>query len=109
MLNEREAQYVKTLMKWDQRRMQLGWFFMVVLAAGGLVILATALITLPRLNDKTALWLTLPGLLIGALLIAISMAGILWIKQRHLIASILKKLGDRSEDHARSFKVTSHT
>jgi len=76
MLNEREAQYVSTLMKWDQRRLRLGWLFMAVMVVGGLVIVITAFLSLPQLDDKTALRITLPGLVTGLLLIVLSIIGI---------------------------------
>jgi hypothetical protein len=92
MLNEREMEYVDTLFKWDRWRMRLGWFFMALLVLGGLVFVATAFLTVRRLDDHTALWIGLPGILTGLSLMVLSFAGIQWIKQRHLIASILKKL-----------------
>lgn len=97
MLNEREAQYVNTVMKWDQRRIRIGWFFMLLLVAGGLVVVLTIILTLQRLNDQTALWVTLPGFATGLFLIAFSIGGISWIKKRHLIASILRKLQQPSQ------------
>jgi hypothetical protein len=92
MLNEREAQYVDTLMKRDRLRMRIGWFFMMLLVAGGLVFIVTAYLTLQEMNDRTALWVTLPGFAVALSLIVLSIAGVAWVKQQHLIASILKKL-----------------
>jgi len=103
MLNEREAQYVKTLMKWDELRIRLGWLFMVILVLGGITIVVTALLSLPPLDDKTALRFTLPGFAIGLVLIVFALTGIQWIKQRHLVVSILKKLQQQTaseEDHS---------
>lgn len=92
ILNEREAQYVRTLMRWDERRMRVGWFFMGLMVAGGVVIVITTVVSLPQLDDRTALRITLPGLAIGIAFLAASIAGIQWIKRCHLIASIVKKL-----------------
>jgi hypothetical protein len=92
LINEREAQYVRTLMKWDERRMRVGWFFMGLMVAGGIIILITTIVSLPQLDDRTALRITLPGLVIGLVCIVASIAGIQWIKRCHLIASIVKKL-----------------
>lgn len=92
ILNEREMQYVNTVMKRDRMRMRLGWIFMILLALGGLFFVVTAILTLRKMNDETALWVTLPGFAVGLLLIVTSILGVSWVKQQHLIASILKKL-----------------
>jgi len=92
MLNEREAEFVSTLMKRDGKRMRLGWLFMMLLVAGGLVIVVTIVLTLGHLDDHYVFWVTLPGFLVGLSLIGLSVAGVSWVKQQHLIASILKKL-----------------
>jgi hypothetical protein len=99
MLNEREAQYVNTLMKRDRLRMRIGWFFMMLLVAGGLVIVITTYLTLRTMDDQTALWVTLPGFVVGLSLIVLSLAGVSWIKQQHLIASILKKFQQSAENN----------
>jgi hypothetical protein len=96
ILNEREAQYVGTVLKRDRMRMQLGWIFMMLLVLGGVVFVVTAILTLPKMNDETALRVTLPGFAIGLLLIVISILGVSWVKQQHLIASILRKLQRQS-------------
>jgi hypothetical protein len=96
MLNEREMEYVNALFKWDRLRIRLGWFFMALLVLGGLVFVVTALLTVRKLDDHTARWITLPGIITSISLIVLSIAGIQWLKQRHLIASILKKLLNKS-------------
>ncbi len=97
MLNEREAQYVSSLMKRDRNRMRLGWFFMMLLVAGGLVFVITTYLTLHKMNDQTVLWVTVPGFVISLSLIALSFTGVAWVRQQHLIASILKKLQQPAE------------
>ncbi len=92
ILNEREAEYVRALMKRDERRMRNGWFFMGLMVAGGAIIVVATILSLPHLDDRTAWSITLPGLLLGLACILGSFAGIQWIKRRHLIASIVKKL-----------------
>jgi hypothetical protein len=92
ILNEREMQYVNTALKRDRVRMRLGWMFMMLLAAGGLIFLITTIFTLRKMNDEMALWVTAPGFAVGLLLMVISILGVSWVKRQHLIASILKKL-----------------
>ncbi len=92
ILNEREAEYLRALLKGDERRMRNGWFFMGLMVLGGIVIVVATLLSLPHLDDKTAWRITLPGLLLGLACILGSFVGIQWIKRRHLIASIVKKL-----------------
>jgi hypothetical protein len=92
VLNEREAEYVNALMKWDQRRIQLGWLFMAVLVLGGLVFVFAAGAMARHMDDATAFSVGLPGIALGLFLIAVAIAGVQWVKQRHRIASIVKKL-----------------
>lgn len=92
MLNEREMEYVNSLLKWDRLRMRLGWLFMILLVLGGLIFVVAAFFTVRRLDDHTMLWWMLPAIAISLSLIVLSIAGIQWFKQRHLIVSILKKL-----------------
>ncbi len=92
ILNEREAEYVNALLKWDRLRIRIGWFFMFLLILGGLMVVVTAILTARKLDDHTVLWMALPAIFVGLLLIVLSVAGIQWLKQRHLIVSILTKL-----------------
>jgi hypothetical protein len=92
VLNEREAEYVNALMKWDQRRIQLGWFFMAWLVLGGLVFVFAAGAMLRHMDDATAFSVALPGFALGLLLIALAITGVQWVKQRYLVASIVRKL-----------------
>ena len=92
MLNEREMEYVNSLLKWDRLRMRIGWLFMVLLVLGGLIFVVTAILTVRKMDDHTMLWLALPGIALSLSLIVLSIAGIQWLKQRHLVVSILKKL-----------------
>ncbi len=98
MLNEREAEYVNALFRWDRLRIRLGWFFMALLVLGGLIFVVTAILTVRNLDDHSARWIALPGIITSLSLIVLSIAGIQWLKQRHLVASILKKLLDKSQD-----------
>lgn len=92
ILNEREAEYVKALMKWDRLRMKLGWAFMSTLAIGGTIFVLSALAMARTMNDHTAHSLTLPGFALGLILIVASFGGVFWVQRRHLIVSILNKL-----------------
>ena len=96
MLNERETEYVNSLFKWDRLRIRLGWFFMVLLVAGGLIFVVTTVLSVRNLDEHTLRWITLPGIVTSITLIVSSIAGIQWLKQRHLVASILKKLLNKS-------------
>jgi hypothetical protein len=100
LLNERETEYVNTLMKRDRMRMRLGWLFMMLLVAGGIVFVITAYLTLRKMNDATVLWVTLPGFVTSLSLIVLSIVGVSWVKQQHLIASILKKFQQHSTEEA---------
>lgn len=97
MLNEREAEYVKKLMRRDEKRMRLGWLFMMLLVLGGMVLVITAFLTLREMNDHFVRWVTLPGFVLGISLMVLSMVGVSWVKQQHLIAAILRKLQQTPE------------
>ncbi len=98
MLNERESEYVSGLLKWDRLRIRFGWLFMTLLVFGGLIFVVTTVVSVRSLNEHTLRWITLPGIAVSIALIVLSIAGIQWLKQRHLIASILKKLLDKSQE-----------
>ena len=97
MLNEREIEYVKRLMRRDDRRMRLGWVFMMMLVLGGIVLVITAFLTLREMNDHVVRWVTLPGFVVGLSLMILSVVGVSWVKRQHLIASILRKLQQAPE------------
>ncbi len=65
---------------------------MVLLMIGGLLVIVTAIFAARRPDDHTLLWTALPAILLGLLLMLFSIGGIQWLRQRHLIASILNKL-----------------
>jgi hypothetical protein len=92
MLNEREQNYLHNLMTWDKQRLRLGWFFMLLLVIGGVIIVIAAYLTLLYMNHKVVVTITLPGFYVGIILILSSIAGVRWIQERHLMASIVKKL-----------------
>ncbi len=98
MLNEREMEYVHSLLKWDRWRIRLGWLFMLFLVLGGLIFVVTTVVSVRRLDEHTLRWITLPGIATSIALMVLSIAGIQWLKQRHLIAAILKKFLDKSQE-----------
>lgn len=92
-LSEEEDQFVHELLTWDQTLRSKEWvFYNLLLILGGLVIVVVAFLTVQHLNDKTALWVTVPGFLTGILLIGLYIIGVRRIKERRLVASVLKKL-----------------
>ena len=107
MLNERETEYVNSLLKWDRLRMRLGWFLMILLMVGGTVFVVTAVLTLRKLDDQTIHTITLPGIVFSLSLIILSVLGIQWLKQRHLVASILTKLLHKPE-HTKDTQTSPH-
>lgn len=92
-LSEEEDQFVDELLTRDQRlRPKESVFYNLLLISGGLIIVVVAFLTVQHLNDKTALWVTVPGFLTGILLIGLYIIGMRRIKERRLVASVLKKL-----------------
>lgn len=97
-ITESEERFVSELLAWDQagRRFQ-GMLAYLLLALGGVVFLVVVFLSLGNLNDRTALWVTAPGSLLAALFFVLFS----WlndrIDERHLVASILRKLGGVAE------------
>jgi len=91
-LNEEEDQFVHKLLTWDQTlRSKESVFYNLLLISGGIVIVVVAFLTVQHLNDRTVLWVTVPGFLTGVLLIGLYIIGMRRIKERRLVASVLKK------------------
>jgi hypothetical protein len=92
--NDQEMQFVRQLQDWVRtRKAAVSFLFTLLLVCGGLVIVTSAVLTLAHLSDRTAYWVTVPGFLIGILFIGLYIVGDRWVKERSLIASVLKKAG----------------
>ena len=95
-LSREEEKFVRDLLTWDRTERSAQWVLChLFLVLGGVVFVAAAFITLQHLNDRTALWVLFPGGLMAMLFFAFYAVGEHWVRRRHFIASILKKL--RSE------------
>ncbi len=100
ILNDKEKQFVYQLQLWIRTRKGItSLVFTLFLVCGGLIILTTAVLTLAHLSDQTAFWVTVPGFPVGILFIALYIVGDRWVKERSLIASVLKKAGLNSEEN----------
>ncbi len=96
-LNDEEQQFVRSLLGWDQMRRTADrifcYFFLV---CGGIIIAAVAFLSVRFLSDRIALWFTMPGFLLGLVLIGAYIIAERRLKEREIIASILKKLFNAS-------------
>jgi hypothetical protein len=92
-LNEDELRFVRNLLTWDQmRRTADGIYCYFFLLCGGIILAAVAFLSVRYLNDRTALWFTVPGFSLGLILIGAYIMAERRLKERRIIASVLKKL-----------------
>ena len=92
-LSEEEEQFVSELVTWDRTRRNVELvFYTLLLVIGGAVIVIAGYITIQHLTDRTALSVTVPGFLLGLLLIGLYLFGERRVKERRMAASVLKKL-----------------
>ena len=92
-LSREEERFVGDLLTWDRKERSAQWLLChLFLVLGGVVFVAAAFYTLRNLNDRTALWVLLPGVLIAILFFVGYAVGERWVRRRHFIATVLKKL-----------------
>lgn len=92
-LTKEEEKFINELNLWDRKRnsmnMVLYNFFLIL---GGLVIIVDIIVSTPNLTDKFIYQFSIPGFMIGLMLVGLYIFGYYWTKERKLIASIIKKL-----------------
>jgi hypothetical protein len=89
-----EEQFVRDLLTWDAQRRPIEWILSnVALVLGVVLILVTVVFTLRHLADRLILLVTVPGFLLGILFLGYYLFAGKRVKERHRVASILKKLG----------------
>lgn len=92
-LNEEEERFVQELLNWDQLKKPTGCIlYNLFLTFGGIVIVVVCFLTIQHLTDRTALWVTVPGFLVGLFLIGLYLVEKYRTRERRLVASVLKKL-----------------
>ena len=96
-LSDEEEQFVRDLLTWDEKRRPIEWIFnKLLLVLGGTVVVVIGLLTVQHLNDRTIFWITVPGFLLGFLLIGLHIIGERRTSERRLVARVLGKLlGER--------------
>jgi hypothetical protein len=89
-----EEQFIRDLLAWDTQRRPVEWVLSnAALILGVVVILVTCIYTLRHLTDRLIFWVTAPGFVLGVLFVGIYFFVGKRVKERHRMASILKKLG----------------
>ena len=92
-LSSEEKRFLHQLLTWDEKRRTMNSvLYNLFLILGGIIIVVVGFSTVQHLNDQTVLWLTVPGFLLGLLLIGLYIMGQRWNKERQLVASIIRKL-----------------
>lgn len=92
-LTEEERGFIEELMALEANDSALPRLLEIVpLALGVLIIVAAALITVLNLNDHTALWVLLPGVGAGLVLVALHLFLFYHRRTRQFHASVVRKL-----------------
>jgi hypothetical protein len=90
-LSDEEEQFVRDLLAWAEKRRPIEWIFNNLLLFLGGTVVVIGLLTVQYLNDRTVYCITVPGFLLGFLLIGLYIIG-----ERRLVARVLGKLwGER--------------
>lgn len=89
-----EKQFVRDLLAWDERQRPMEWILSnLALVLGVVVLLVTCIYTLRHLTDRSIFWVTVPGFVMGVVFVGFYFFAGRRVKERHRMASILKKLG----------------
>ncbi|OYD14406.1 hypothetical protein CH333_07980 [candidate division WOR-3 bacterium JGI_Cruoil_03_44_89] len=92
-LNKEEEGLVHELLTWDRTRRHIESIFCrLFLTLGGVIIVIVGFFTVQHLNDRIILWVTVPGFLIGLFLVGLYIEREHRLRERRLVASVLKKL-----------------
>jgi hypothetical protein len=94
LLKMDEKQFIRDLLSWDERQRPMEWILSnLALVLGVVVVLVTCIYTLRHLTDRLIFWVTVPGFVVGVLFVGFYFFAGKRVKERHRMASILKKLG----------------
>ncbi|MCD4795791.1 MAG: hypothetical protein K8R49_01285 [Candidatus Cloacimonetes bacterium] len=92
-MNKTEKIFLRKMLSWDQKKASIEVLInSIFLVLGGISIIVIAYLTFMNINNYKSIWVTLPGFLIGVLLLCIYIVGDFRIKERRKFASILRKL-----------------
>jgi hypothetical protein len=92
-LTKEEEKYINDPRAWDRKRNSMNIaIYNFVLILGGIVIIVDIFVTFRNLTDNFIYQFSIPGFMIGLLLVGLYIFGYYWSRERKLIASIIKKL-----------------
>jgi uncharacterized membrane protein YfcA len=95
-LSEEEEQLIHELLTWDQTRRPVErLLYSLFLILGGAIIVIHGFLTVQQLHDRLVFWVTVPGFLLGLIFILLYIVGERRIRERRLIAKVLRKLWGR--------------
>lgn len=95
-LSEEEEQFIHELLTWDRTHRPVErLLYNLFLILGGTIIVIHGLLTVRQLHDRIVLWLTMPGFLLGLVFILLYIVGERRIRERRLVAKVLRKLWGR--------------
>ena len=97
VLTPDEKAYLDETLLWDQRQRSAEMIVVrIAMTAGAGLIAVSMLLTALNLRDTTIRAVLLPGVLGGLVLVVASLLGRRWIRDRHQMASIARKLTEGS-------------
>lgn len=94
-LDVQERRFIDELLRWERRRVGRAEeaMYHLLLAVGTLVFAVAVYALLRRMDDGTAVWTVLPGALTVVVCALGYLLGESRVRQRRIMASILRKLG----------------
>jgi hypothetical protein len=94
-LTRADRDFLDDLLSWDSSRRRIDRLLcQIALFAGGILIVAAAVFTAGRLEDRTVFTVLVPGFLSGLFLVGLYLLGEKRVRDRHRLAEIARKLGD---------------
>jgi hypothetical membrane protein len=91
-LSTAEKRFIHELLNWEQKSRRINQvLYNLILILGGAIIVGVGLSTLQQLNDQAVQWFTVPGFLLGLMLIGLYIVRHRWAMERQIFASIIRK------------------
>ena len=92
-LSPKEYVFLRRIITWNKfSRLKEEFIYRIILILGGVFVVVSVYNTIKFLSDKTALFVTIPGVLTGILFLWFYRSGMNRIKEKKKLADILERL-----------------
>ena len=94
-LSRTDEEVVRELLSWDDGKRSSDWLLCnIALIIAGVVIVAAGAFTLRHMTDHVVLTVLVPGFVVGLFFVGLYVLGGRRLRERHRLASIVRKLKD---------------